>query len=90
MAVDMSGKHESFINRSVSIAVQFKAAYDAWTALREEWDELDYTNAITDADFAEYNKHMNAVTLKAFYTSQGNLTTYWNEGNSTNISAVLP
>lgn len=90
MAVDTSGKHAAFISRSIALATQFKAAYDAWVAMREEWDSLNYITGITDADFATVGVYMDAKTLQAFYVSQGNLVTYWTAGNGTNICAVAP
>ena len=90
MAVDVSGKHAMFINRSVAMAVQFKAAYDAWVALREEWDSLGYVTKITDEDFATVGVYMDAAALQAFYVSQGNLVAYWAAGNGSNICAVVP
>lgn len=90
MAIDPSGKHATFINHSVSVAVQMKAAQDAWMALRTEWDALDYSHQITDTDFTGTAPYMNAATLQAFYVSQGNFVVFWNAGNGMNICAVMP
>ena len=87
---DVQQKHTNFIQRSVLIAQQFKDAYDAWVALRAEWDALDYTDAITDADCTGALAHLTAAQVQAFYTSQGNLVTYWTTGNATNICALIP
>jgi hypothetical protein len=90
MAVNLSGKHASFINRSITAAVQLKAAYDQMLELREEWDSLAYSTGITDADFVSNNVFLNAAMLQAFYVSQGNLVTFWTSGNGTNICNMIP
>jgi len=90
MSVNLSGKHTTFINRAVSSAVQFKAAYDQMVALRAEWDAMAYSTGITDADFATTNTYMNAVILGNFFTTQGNLASFWASGNGTNVCSVMP
>jgi hypothetical protein len=90
MPVNTLGKHASFISRSISLAVQLKAAYDQFAALREEWDSLAYSTGITDSDFTNANAYLNAAGIQAFYVSQGNLVTYWQAGNGTNICAMIP
>jgi len=90
MAVNASGKHASFINRSVSAAIQMKQVYDQLVALRAEWDSLAYVSGITDADFTSTNVYLNAASLQAFYTSQGSLATFWAAGNGTNICTLIP
>lgn len=90
MATNETGKHVSFINRSVAVATQFKMAYDQWAAIRAEWDALDYVHQITDADFTTVNTYLDAAELQAFYTSQANLAAFWTAGNGTNICNMLP
>lgn len=93
MAVDLQPKHSNFISRSVTAAQQFKTVYDSMVALRSEWDALGYASggtAIVDGDFVGNNIHLNAADLGAFYTSQGNLATYWGAGNSTNVCKMIP
>lgn len=90
MPVNTSGKHASFISRSITAAVQLKAAYDQITALREEWDSLAYSTGITDSDFSNANNYLNAAAMQSFYVSQANLATFWTAGNGTNICTLIP
>lgn len=99
MAVDVTVKHANFIGRSVQAAQQFIQAYNLLVALRAEWDSLSYSTAIVDGDFSVKGNqgvangfsypYLAAADLQAFYTSEGNLVTYWTSGNGTNISKLI-
>jgi len=103
MAIDATKKHANFIQRSVKAAQQFKASYDRMVGLRAEWDSMDYGHVITDGDFSVVADpdseppfqgrsfpYIGLTELTAFYTSEGNLVTFWTSGNGTNISRILP
>lgn len=99
MAVDVSVKHANFIGRSVQAAQQFIQAYNLMVSLRAEWDSLAYSTGIVDSDFSVKGNqgsangfsypYLAAADLAAFYTSEGNLVTFWTSGNGTNISRLV-
>ena len=90
MAVNLQPKHANFITRSVTAAQKFVDSYNAMVSLRAEWDALGYSTGIIDADFTGNNAYIASADLQAFYTSQGNLVTFWGSGNGTNISKLIP
>lgn len=95
MAVDVTKKHANFIGRSVQAAQDFVASYNKMVALRTEWDSLAYSTGIVDSDFTVVSgglsyPYLAAADLQAFYTSQGNLVTFWTSGNGTNIEKLVP
>lgn len=90
MAANLQPKHASFISRSVTVAQQINAAYVAWVGLREEWDSQGYVTGIVDSDFTLGNAYLTASDLQSFYTSEGNMVTYWASGNGTNVTKLIP
>jgi hypothetical protein len=89
-APNLQPKHANFITRSVALSQQINAAYVAWVGLREEWDSQGYSTGIVDQDFTGPNSYLVAADLALFYTSQGNMVTYWGAGNGTNITKLIP
>lgn len=90
MAVNPQPKHANFISRSTTAAQHLVDTYNEMVGLREEWDSLGYSTAITDADFTGGLAYLDAAMLAAFFTSQANLVSFWTAGNGTNICALVP
>jgi hypothetical protein len=96
MSVNVSQKHANFIERSVRAAQQLAQIYTQIVGLRSEWDSLGYSSAIVDSDFSvpsgtgQAYPYLAASDLASFYTSEGNLVTYWTSGNGTNIDKLIP
>jgi hypothetical protein len=83
-------KHASFVSRTITAAQQFKAAYDALAGLAAEYNALGYSSALTNSDMTGNLVYLSAADVVSFYTAQGNLVTYWNSGNGTDITALIP
>lgn len=85
MSVNLGPVKMAFVSRAAAAFVALCKARDQLVALRAEWDALGYSTAIVDADFVAPNDNLNAATLAAGFTSQGNLETFWAAGNNTNL-----
>ncbi len=89
MAVD-TDKHRNFISDTLEVVNNYLAASEALQAWRDEYDALDYGNALEAAAFDGANQHLEIADIVAVATTQAALEVVMTAGHRTNLMRVRP
>lgn len=80
----------NFVTRVRTDSTVLLDIYNHMVALSDEYTKLGLSAAIIQAELDGLNLEVTGTEIAAVITSIGNLTTYMNAGNGTNLYKVKP